>query len=114
MPSIGFGEILVILVVALLVFGPKKLPEVGRSVGRALREFKRTSDEVRSEFSLSLDDDDEMEPSALPTAAAPDPAPDAETEPGPAPAPGSGSESPDAGEERAPEPATGATPGAIA
>jgi sec-independent protein translocase protein TatA len=37
---IGPGEIVILLIVALLVFGPKKLPEMGRSIGRGMREFK--------------------------------------------------------------------------
>lgn len=45
--NIGFPELLIILAIALLVFGPKKLPEVGRSIGRAIREFRRTSDEIK-------------------------------------------------------------------
>jgi TatA/E family protein of Tat protein translocase len=45
--SIGPLELVLIFVVALLVFGPKKLPEIGRSVGKALREFKKTSDELK-------------------------------------------------------------------
>ncbi len=40
MPSIGPMEIVILLVVVLLVLGPKKLPEVGRSLGRGMREFK--------------------------------------------------------------------------
>jgi sec-independent protein translocase protein TatA len=40
MPSIGAPELLVILVIALVVLGPKRLPEAGRSLGRGLREFK--------------------------------------------------------------------------
>lgn len=40
MADIGFPELLVILVIALLVFGPSKLPDMGRSLGRALREFR--------------------------------------------------------------------------
>lgn len=40
MPSIGPLELVVVLAIALLVLGPKKLPEAGRSVGRGLREFK--------------------------------------------------------------------------
>ena len=40
MPSIGFPELLVILIIALIVLGPKKLPDAGRSLGRGLREFK--------------------------------------------------------------------------
>ena len=45
--NIGFPELLIILAVALLIFGPKKLPEVGKSIGRAVREFRRTSDEIK-------------------------------------------------------------------
>jgi sec-independent protein translocase protein TatA len=40
MPNIGAGEIILLLLVALLIFGPKRLPEMGRSLGRGLREFK--------------------------------------------------------------------------
>ena len=40
MPNIGAPELIVILIIALLVLGPKKLPEVGRSVGKGMREFK--------------------------------------------------------------------------
>jgi sec-independent protein translocase protein TatA len=40
MPSVGFPELLVILVIALIVLGPKKLPEAGRSLGKGMREFK--------------------------------------------------------------------------
>jgi sec-independent protein translocase protein TatA len=40
MPEIGITGLIVILVVALLVFGPKRLPEIGRSLGKGMREFK--------------------------------------------------------------------------
>src|SRR5205809_390775 len=43
MPNIGPAELMIIAALALIVFGPKKLPEIGRSVGNALREFKRAS-----------------------------------------------------------------------
>lgn len=56
--SLGFGEILIIVLVALLVFGPKKLPEMGRSVGKAMREFRRSASELRAE----IEDDVEVEP----------------------------------------------------
>jgi sec-independent protein translocase protein TatA len=42
MPNIGPMELVVVLVIALLVLGPKRLPDVGRSVGRGMREFKRS------------------------------------------------------------------------
>jgi len=54
MLDIGFQELLLILVIALLVFGPKKLPELGRAIGRALREFRRASDEFRSTIEENL------------------------------------------------------------
>jgi len=48
--SIGLPELLLILAIALLVFGPKKLPEVGRSLGKAMREFRKTSEEIKEKF----------------------------------------------------------------
>lgn len=39
-PEIGISGLIILLVVALLVFGPKRLPEIGRSLGRGMREFK--------------------------------------------------------------------------
>ena len=56
--SIGLPEIIVILALALLVFGPKKLPEVGRSIGRALREFRRTSDEIKDKIEEEIQADE--------------------------------------------------------
>ena len=53
--DIGFSELLVILVVALIVLGPKKLPEVARSLGRGLAELRRTSEDLRR--SLLIDDE---------------------------------------------------------
>ncbi len=45
--GIGFTEILVILIIALIVLGPDKLPEITKTLGRAVREFRKTSDEIR-------------------------------------------------------------------
>jgi TatA/E family protein of Tat protein translocase len=45
--GLGAGEILIILVIAFLLFGPKQLPEVGRQVGRAVKGFKETADDLR-------------------------------------------------------------------
>ncbi len=55
--NIGPMELMIILVLALIVFGPKRLPEIGRSIGRSLREFRRASDEIRSEIERDLDDE---------------------------------------------------------
>jgi TatA/E family protein of Tat protein translocase len=54
--SLGPAEILVVLVIALVVFGPKRLPEVGRQVGGALRELRKVQDTVQSEIRTVLDD----------------------------------------------------------
>ncbi|MGH9338600.1 MAG: TatA/E family twin arginine-targeting protein translocase [Acidobacteriota bacterium] len=45
--NLGFPEIVVIFIVALLVFGPRKLPELGKSLGKGLAEFKRASNELK-------------------------------------------------------------------
>ena len=52
--SIGPAEIVIVLVIALLVFGPQRLPQMGHSLGRAVREFRKAADTARSE--LGLDD----------------------------------------------------------
>jgi Tat protein translocase TatB subunit len=77
--DIGLQEMLVIGVLALLVFGPSKLPELGRMVGRAMREFRRASDEFRStvESNLHINDLDPPtpEPAPVPAQASSTPAP---------------------------------------
>ena len=55
--SIGPGELIIVLVIALIVLGPKRLPEVGRSVGKGMREFK----DSLSGINLDDDDDDDGE-----------------------------------------------------
>lgn len=50
MSNIGLPEILMILIVALLVFGPRKLPEMGKSIGQALREFRGHTDAASAEL----------------------------------------------------------------
>ena len=62
MPQIGPLEILVVAVLALLVFGPEKLPEIGRSLGKGLNMMKKMASDVKSEFDLSLDDDEPAAP----------------------------------------------------
>ena len=46
--SIGMPELIIIFVIALIIFGPRKLPELGRSLGKSLAEFKRASNELRN------------------------------------------------------------------
>jgi TatA/E family protein of Tat protein translocase len=53
MGPIGFPELVVIFVVALIVFGPRKLPELGRSLGKSIAEFKKASNDLRA----TLDDE---------------------------------------------------------
>jgi sec-independent protein translocase protein TatA len=60
MPNVGPLELIVVLVIALIVLGPKRLPEVGRSVGKGMREFKEA-------ISSDHDDDEAREPEKLNT-----------------------------------------------
>jgi TatA/E family protein of Tat protein translocase len=64
MLDIGIQELLVIMVLALLIFGPDKLPDLGRRLGRAMREFRRASDEFRStvEQNLQINVDHDISP----------------------------------------------------
>jgi sec-independent protein translocase protein TatA len=48
MGNIGMPELIIIFVIALIIFGPRKLPELGRSLGRSLNEFKRASNELKN------------------------------------------------------------------
>jgi sec-independent protein translocase protein TatB len=65
--GIGMPELIVILVVALLVLGPKRLPEVARSLGRAVAEFRRQSNEVMEEFQTQIDADERSARAAKPS-----------------------------------------------
>jgi sec-independent protein translocase protein TatA len=59
--NVGPMELIVILLVALLIVGPKRLPEVGRSIGKSLRELRRATEDVRYSFESSLDDESKEE-----------------------------------------------------
>jgi sec-independent protein translocase protein TatA len=48
MGSIGMPELIIIFVIALIIFGPRKLPELGKSLGKSIAEFKRASNDLRS------------------------------------------------------------------
>jgi sec-independent protein translocase protein TatB len=60
MPEVGPLEIMMVALVALIVFGPDKLPEMARKVGRALSDFRRVVDDAKGEFQsgFNFDDDD--------------------------------------------------------
>jgi len=62
--SIGMPELLIIFFVALIVFGPRKLPELGRSLGKSLQEFKRASNELKHTLDeeISLEQKQKFEP----------------------------------------------------
>jgi len=54
MGSLGWQEIMAIFILALILFGPKKLPELGRTLGKAITEFRRASSELRSSFDREM------------------------------------------------------------
>lgn len=64
MPQIGPLEILVVAVIALIVFGPQRLPDIARSIGKTVADLRRTASEFRSEFESGLTAEDEPEPPA--------------------------------------------------
>ena len=89
--NLGFPELIAIFVVALILFGPRKLPELGRSLGRSIAEFKKASNELRSTLDEEIRQEERRNAAAAPApapppAALPAPAPSvAVLEPAPAP-----------------------------
>ena len=81
--SLGMPELIVIFVIALIIFGPRKLPELGRSLGKSLAEFKRASNELKStlEEEIKIEEQQQRTTEAAKTvsvpatAATPEPAP---------------------------------------
>ncbi|HUR35221.1 MAG TPA: TatA/E family twin arginine-targeting protein translocase [Vicinamibacterales bacterium] len=82
--SIGMPELIIIFVIALIIFGPRKLPELGRSLGKSLAEFKRASNELKStlEEEIRIEEQQQRTAEAVkpampaqPVAVHPDPAP---------------------------------------
>jgi sec-independent protein translocase protein TatA len=73
--SIGMQELIIIFVIALIIFGPRKLPELGKSLGRSISEFKRASNELRSTLEEEIRVDEQRQtktPAAIPDGAAAD------------------------------------------
>ncbi len=54
----GITELVLILAIALIIFGPRKLPEIGRSIGRGIREFRSATTDVKKSISLDEDEDE--------------------------------------------------------
>jgi sec-independent protein translocase protein TatA len=67
--SLGLPELVVIFVIALIVFGPRKLPELGRSLGKSINEFKKASNELRN----TLDEEVRLDEQKTAQVAAPPP-----------------------------------------
>ncbi|OGW16192.1 MAG: twin arginine-targeting protein translocase TatB [Nitrospinae bacterium RIFCSPLOWO2_12_FULL_45_22] len=59
MLGIGMQELILILVIALIVFGPKRLPELARSMGRAVAEFRKASEDIKESLTLNLEEEKE-------------------------------------------------------
>jgi sec-independent protein translocase protein TatA len=71
MGSIGFPELLVIFVIALIVFGPRRLPEIGKALGQGSNEFKRASKDLQNRLEQEIEEDRQASTTATPGAAAP-------------------------------------------
>jgi sec-independent protein translocase protein TatA len=80
--SLGFQELILIFVVALIVFGPRRLPDIGRSIGKALGEFKRATNDLKAtlEEEVRIEEGRTIEPKATPRV--PESLPASEAEPG--------------------------------
>jgi sec-independent protein translocase protein TatA len=83
MPNIGAPELIIILVIALLILGPGKLPEVGASIGKSIREFRKASTDVQDAVKVNVDTSPLPSTSSAPVASATpaDPAPPVATAP---------------------------------
>jgi sec-independent protein translocase protein TatA len=62
--SIGMPELIIILVIALIIFGPRKLPELGKSLGRSLNEFKKASTDLQNTLEQEIKIEEQKESAA--------------------------------------------------
>lgn len=72
--SIGMPELVIILVIALIIFGPRKLPELGKSLGKSIHEFKKASTELQNTLEQEIKLEEQKDDRAKTAAAAPAPA----------------------------------------
>jgi len=71
--SIGMPELVIIFVIALIIFGPRKLPELGRSLGKSIGEFKRASNELKSTLEEEIRIEEQQQRAEAPKPAVPAP-----------------------------------------
>ena len=62
LPSVGMPELIIILVIALIIFGPRKLPELGRSLGKSIGEFRKASNELKSTLEEEIRLEEQKDP----------------------------------------------------
>jgi sec-independent protein translocase protein TatB len=60
--GLGFGEIMIILVLALLVLGPQRLPDAAKQIGKAMRDFRKATDDVKQQFESAVYEDERRQP----------------------------------------------------
>ncbi|HVG84071.1 MAG TPA: TatA/E family twin arginine-targeting protein translocase [Vicinamibacterales bacterium] len=74
--SIGMPELIIIFVIALIIFGPRKLPELGKSLGRSLNEFKKASNDLQNTLEQEIKLEEQKETASRKTEAEPPLTPD--------------------------------------
>jgi TatA/E family protein of Tat protein translocase len=70
MGSFGMGEMLIVFIIALIIFGPRKLPELGKALGKSISEFKKASNDLRSTIEEEIRAENQAKPAPPATASA--------------------------------------------